>query len=765
MKSESGRLLTAGIGSMAAQEHKTAECVEEELATTIGVSRATIQRYKAGTIPSERRTVELLAEACVKRGNMNREWLQRFLQTVRYLAPDDLIQRLYPEAAHGVRPDRIYQNIPSPTYSQFVMRKEPFDAILHALRQRLAVVLIYGFGGIGKSSLALEFARFCLQDGDDHTRFSAAVWISDQGREGTTTLSRVLDEIAYTLGYRSFTQCKHEEKKYEVGQLLRHYRVLLIVDNFETITDQALQEWLLQIPEPSKAIVTTRELSRSWWSSWPIHVEKMTDAEADQLIAERVQVLGIPRVVNNAEQLGHFLELTEGNPKAITISLGLHKYEHRPFQDIIDDLRAAQGELFDNLFTRAWGLLDEAARRVLLLASLFVDGASDEALAATAMVPDQELAHAIETLTDLSLLDIHQGKELENTRRYTLHSLVRLFANRRMREQPGFEADARARWCGYYLDFVTHHSRRRRISDRYWNALATLHCIEYVDLEWGNLQSVLEWVEQQSHHQLLVELMMHLVHYMDRRGLYIERVTYVQRAAAAAEALGQIHDAALFRIDGLGWTLAVEGRFDEAEQEINTGLAHAQTLGNASADGRDLTALAYSHLARVHLGRGDIPTALEWITSAQQVDCRPIIRTRVALTAGEIEHVRGNYHAAIAFYQENILLNNQFPCDDEHPGFDELHYRIGFTYLAQGAIAEARNAFTTVLEGDPRDGTTEYIHATFGMACVAKAEGDHETAYRLAHEARDRLLRLRIRHQLINEIEAFLEESVSHLSD
>jgi hypothetical protein len=69
-----GRFLKAGIGSIAMCEGKTAPAIKDELGERIGVSAATIQRYKTGYLPHESRTIQLLAEAAVKRGYLNREW-------------------------------------------------------------------------------------------------------------------------------------------------------------------------------------------------------------------------------------------------------------------------------------------------------------------------------------------------------------------------------------------------------------------------------------------------------------------------------------------------------------------------------------------------------------------------------------------------------------------------------------------------------------------------------------------------------------------
>src|ERR1044072_2932035 len=50
-----GRLLRGAINSIAAYEGKAAAAVEEELGTAIGLSGATIQRYKNGSLPPEPR--------------------------------------------------------------------------------------------------------------------------------------------------------------------------------------------------------------------------------------------------------------------------------------------------------------------------------------------------------------------------------------------------------------------------------------------------------------------------------------------------------------------------------------------------------------------------------------------------------------------------------------------------------------------------------------------------------------------------------------
>jgi LuxR family glucitol operon transcriptional activator len=302
--------------------------------------------------------------------------------------------------------------------------------------------------------MAREVAAHCLQDEGDAPRFDAVVWVSDKDNPGTTNQSTVLDTIARTLDYPGFTQFAHDEKQYEVEQLLRRQKVLLIIDNAETITDGALFTWLLRLPEPSKAIITTRERHRILWSSWLVELRGMSEEEARTLLQQRLERLRIAHLVHDQTQLEPLLAATGGNPKAITMVAGLLKYERRPLQQIIDDLYEARGDLFDDLFSRAWTLLDEAGKRILMAMTFFPDSASGEALSTTADVTGFDFVQAVERLTDLSLLDVQQA-DLTSEPRYVLHPLVRAFAAAQLVELADFEKAARGRWVSWYVELAS----------------------------------------------------------------------------------------------------------------------------------------------------------------------------------------------------------------------------------------------------------------------------------------------------------------------
>ncbi|WP_165774675.1 NB-ARC domain-containing protein [Candidatus Viridilinea mediisalina] len=488
-----GRLLKIAINSIATYEGKTAPCIEEELAEQVGLAGSALQRYKSGYLPPEPRTIEVIAEAAIRRGLFAREWLERFLHAARYPQIERLVEQLCPLGPARPRPPRVYENLPAPTYSQFVMREQAFAEVLDGLQQRSAAVLIVGMGGNGKTSLAREVAAACLHDAATHPRCDALVWVSDKDRPGTTNLSVVLDTVARTLNYPGFTQFAHSEKQHEVEQLLRRQRVLLVVDNFETINDSALLTWLLRLPEPSKALITTREYRREWRSSWPVELRGMSEAEAWTLVEQRLRQLRIEQLVSARQQLDPLLMATSGNPKAITMTLGLIKYERRPLQEVVDDLYAARGELFDDLFARAWALLDEAARRILLVATFFPTSASADALSASADA--HGFAFDRERLVDLALLDVYQS-DLGSPVRYALHPLVRAFATTQLLQQPALEREARDRWVIWYLKLVRQIGYCPNDVDK----------LSLLDMEQDNTFWVMRWSYQQQRYDEFMEL-------------------------------------------------------------------------------------------------------------------------------------------------------------------------------------------------------------------------------------------------------------------
>ncbi len=222
-------------------------------------------------------------------------------------------------------------------------------------------------------------------------------------------------------------------------------------------------------------------------------------------------------------QFAPLIAATGGNPKALEMALGYLKYQHQPLQQVVDDLYTARGDIFEDLFSRAWSLLDEAARRVLLAMPLFPSSASREALAATADVQSFAFDRAIERLTDLALLDSQQA-DLNAMPRYVLHPLVRAFASAKLSEIPEYERDARVRWVRWYIQLVTEVGVCR-------NDLSKL---ELIDPEQEAVHAVIMWTSQNQLYADTIKIVEGCGYYYYVRGLAWTKRPYIHLVAAQA---------------------------------------------------------------------------------------------------------------------------------------------------------------------------------------------------------------------------------------
>lgn len=585
---EFGRLLSGAINSIAQYEGKTAAAVQDELGERIGLSGATIERYKRGHLPPEPNTVRMLAEAGVRRGYLNRRWLSRFLSLAQYPSPVILLDALCPAGDNAPAPGKVLHNLPPPSYAQFVMRPRPFEDMVEALGQRTAAVIVSSLGGMGKTSLVREVAARCLAGDGALPRFDAAVWVSDAERPGATTLDGVLDEIARTLRFDGLIERGPDEKRREVEHVLRGRRVLVVADNFETVTDPLLLRWLLSLPEPSKAVITTREYRREYrLGTWPVELRGMTDAEARDFAAQRLRMLRLDPQAVTDDEVGQLAAATGGNPKAMEIALGGLKYEHRALQDVLDDLISARGDVFEDLLERAWSSLDEPARRALLAATLFAPSADPGALAAAADVRPAAMGRAVERLADLALLDVLQ--EAGRPARYALHPLVRAFASAELAKDPALAGAARARCVDWYAARVANVGYCRDDLGR----------LSLLDPDRDMLHIVLDWARRDERHDRVLALAEGSGYYCYVHGL-MNRAPDVNLAAAeAARALRKPAD----ELRWLSYHMQRKARSGDV-REVERVLPRARALAEAYPMTPEAAEVYRHAVATYHLADG-----------------------------------------------------------------------------------------------------------------------------------------------------------------
>ncbi|HEV7519206.1 MAG TPA: SIR2 family protein [Thermoanaerobaculia bacterium] len=682
------------------------------------------------------------------------EWLEGFSRRVRE-SPE-----LHPVARQLFPIHFINCNLP-PHSGGLLGRTTELARTMEGLRLRYHLIAINGFAGVGKTSLAIEVGHNCCLDHDpsvaDPVVYEYVVWVSAKYKpDQKRWLDDVLNAIAITTSNPAITQLpvkaskkkkkeRDKEKEEQVRKLLQSYKILIIIDNFDTMDDPELIEWLERLPYPSRAIVTSRSRPEHV-AAWTVDLEGLDAPAAITLLRQHAAPIHLEE-----QTLRDLARVTEGNPQAMKLALGLVQGGLADFEQIIQQLDnpgTGPERIFPELFAGSWEQLSGPAQKILLVTPLFVGVSSIHraALQAAAGLPDPEFEQGRDQCLRFGLLEDDHVPQ-----RYLVHPLTRAFARDQWVAQPAWEQEARRRWVEYFRELVRERVVRPHPEPPYWNALVS-HGMVGLDPEWPSIQQVMAWADASKQDEVLVELVMLLVHYMDSRFLNLERLEYVEKAVAALRRMGRKEEEALLRIDALGWTYVEVLQLEEARQQILRGLEMAQ--------GEDLRALGLAWRARVRVEKRNFKEADEWIEQAMAVKCSAWIRFRVNMAAGDIKLKRGDREssrAALELYQRAVEETLHY--GGEGSGY-QIGPRIGLAFLGMGQIEEAERKFKELsgLEQIP----IGKLYAEYGLALVARERGYLPEARVMLNDVKAKLsrrTRSNLLLRLIEEQEARMQGS------
>jgi hypothetical protein len=222
-----------------------------------------------------------------------------------------------------------------------VRRDDEIEKILQVLAKsnQFCLVSITGVGGVGKTALALEVAHRCLnlQGLPQHLdptefAFDAIVWTSAKKTKlddesvlllfsVKSNLASIVREILKVAAPAKMGALPPEERQMELAmELLRKKRILLVVDNMETVDDEDVLGFLYEVPTPSKVIITDQ---RAVHGSWSLPLTKLSTPDAEFLIQEQCRShISRDRLNLNDDQIKSLAKHTGGIPLAIIWALG-----------------------------------------------------------------------------------------------------------------------------------------------------------------------------------------------------------------------------------------------------------------------------------------------------------------------------------------------------------------------------------------------------------------------------------------------------------
>lgn len=499
-----------------------------------------------------------------------------------------LNERKQPPSADGNRdsenvlnpaPSRtILHNLPPRT--DFVGREREKKQVHEALKSRFYLTMIDGIGGIGKTSLALEVLHECLAASqlaagskNPHPpenglqTFDAFIWTSARDRD--LNLNDVLDTIARVLDYPFITQLPPEEKRHEVIKRLQQQPCLLIVDNFETVKDQELQRFILDLPEPGKCLITSRTLGLRQARS--VSLRGMAKEEALLLVKNEGVRLGLnlQALAEEEQNFQRFYEATGGAPLAIRWAIGQIKQRGQSIEGVLNSLHGARGDIFEFIFQRAWSLLSEPAKKILTVMPVFAASASKAAIEAAGDAHHWELDEALGQLVELWLLEASEQLD-EAKRRYQLHPLTRAYAQGKLSQAPELERQASMRLAEFFENFAIERGGDQWSWERY----------DEIEEEKDNIFELIEWCFENRSVVEGMKLTKSVTFFMGLRGYHSELNTFGYKAVDTLKHEGKTAEYAWLLVHGVGWLEINGGDLEKGESFVKEGLKIYEELRN-----------------------------------------------------------------------------------------------------------------------------------------------------------------------------------------
>jgi LuxR family glucitol operon transcriptional activator len=491
---------------------------------------------------------------------------------------------------------RIYENLPNRECTAFIGRQKELARLLELLsfKHSAHLISIDGIGGVGKTTLVLEAAYRCLQaskgefnrhnpnfleqgnndkppptEMDSNVpKFEAIIFTSAKHEYLTAfgllprlkrehRLRDIFRAIAHTLDRSEITYMAPSEQLDLIRNSLAAQRTLLIVDNLETIEDkQDVLSFVYDLPPTVKVVLTTREQALFV----PIRLESLPQPDGLCLIEHEAQEKGVRLSLEEAKAL---YQKTSGVPAAIVYTVGQLAAGYI-LEDVLAKVTNATGDVarfcFESSVQRLRG---QPCHRLLMTLALFPKPVLRETIAQIALsVPDLIItADGLAQLQQLSLVRQQQG-------RYSLLPLTREYALAELASDPKIEQEVRSRWVNWYLSF----SEEYGATDwKEWH-------FEYshLELEWENLQAVLEWCAAKDKYVDVLALWRQIKGYAYVRGYWDDRLDWTDWLIQAAEQRSDWSTAAEVMYDR-GWTLTLMGQ-PKCLEEASTLLQRAWEL-------------------------------------------------------------------------------------------------------------------------------------------------------------------------------------------
>jgi tetratricopeptide (TPR) repeat protein len=610
-------------------------------------------------------------------------------------------------------------NIPRPSVVGFVARRDSEGRdIVNRLTEELApnrtqLIALSGPGGVGKTTVAAETAKALFNDFRRRL-----VWTSALGREGFA-LSNFLDDIATQLGRAELRPLKIDQKVRQVQTLIAEAPVLIVLDNFETISEaeQTHCAEFLADRASCPALITSRqriELARN------VAIPVLSRSEADEFLKRLIEQASDPSVF---EQLDRDRVYTASDRNPLVLQWVVAQIDLAQDTDtVLEELSHGQGDAAQRVFDRSFGLaqLGDDGRATLMALSLFAPDASRLALAEVAGFSGdlKRLNQAVKRLAGLWLI-----KAAALGQRLLVEGLTRQLAKARLSKDKG-AVEFRERFVAYFLGYAKAHAQP---TPEDYEALE-----EEKDNLLGAMDVAFEMKDWDTVTALAYVIALPTTGVLDVHGYWDEALKRNEQALRTAREISSERD-----ISNFAHNQAVmhqyRGEVEEARQLYNQSLEIKKRLDNQGG-----IASTLHQLAMLAQHQGELEEARELYNESLEIKKRLDNQGGIASTLHQLAMLaqdQGELDEARELYNQSLEINKRL--GDQSRIAITLH-ELGRLAQNQGELEEARELYRQSLEINKKLGNQSGIAGTLHqLAMLAENQGELEEAWQLYNQSLD----------------------------
>ncbi|MFN4179946.1 MAG: tetratricopeptide repeat protein, partial [Armatimonadota bacterium] len=598
------------------------------------------------------------------------------------------------------------------------------------LKEKAQLVTLVGFGGCGKTRLALEFGSQVLEDYNGAVCFVSLQNLKEPEKIG--------EALAKALGLK----VAPDKEPLEIAlQVLAGQRYLLILDNFEQLMPEGaetLREVMVRLPKAQFLVTSRCPLGLPQERVMPLQplpFPKVSSRDGDllealkqfpsvQMFVDRAKSVqpDFQLTERTASKVSKICELLEGIPLSIELTASSLSYMSlsqilKRLSNRLEFLKSRQRNIpakhrcMKEVLRATYELLSPELRYALTYMSVFRGGATIDALQAVSGTND--ISDAILQLRNFGLVQTVNPKGDEQ--RFVLLETLREFVDKITDTE--VKHDLRHRHTMFFLSLSERFSESEGRSSDEWEKW-----LDRVEFERDNLRAALEWAIENKP-QVALQIMDSLTMFWTLKGSFREARQWAQRIlnripADQPELMGKALTLAGY------WSIRV-GDYKLAQKLCQSALSLYEQTSNRSGQGKAnflLAQIAFLE-GNYDVSRKHFETSLSIYQSENDIKGQ----ADVYLSLGTIAFRQGDLQSSQQYYEKCLQL---FEAIRDRLNAENAKVSLANIAWRQGNYERARTLYGEAIRFWEKVAPEKVAGILTDWGLIALSTGDYEQAKR-----------------------------------